>query len=202
MSEKVKECIHLSSVAAALVVTLVMQPVLAQDQSGNHGSAETGASPAADVKKNNVDTGIPIEPPSLKAHARPGAPQKSFTIAPPERRPAGPASRATQPMIVHRNAIGMPVIQSYKPQPLGPPSSPRPAPAAAQSAADQSLGAANRSRGGVRPLGPPSSPLLPNLSRGTLDGSSFARRATSSSALGGPAKPAGGINGTSVRPKP
>jgi hypothetical protein len=119
----------------------------------------------------------------------------------PDRSHVRPVSGATAPVV--RNAIGIPVAR-HEGTMIGngvrtgntvelPRSS------------SASVGHAEPLAGAASPLGVHQSPqptaTASVASRGRIDGTGLIRPALAPSGLGGPAKVAGGINGTAIRPK-
>ncbi len=155
------------------------------------GGAVTGASPEAPVPA------VPQRPASVAEKGPIGRPK----FGEPDRSHVRPVSGATAPVV--RNAIGIPVARRegtmigngvHTGNTVELPRS-----------SSASAGRAEPLTGAPSPLGvhqgPQPTATASVASRGKIDGTGLIRPALAPSSLGGPAKVAGGINGTAIRPK-
>jgi hypothetical protein len=155
------------------------------------GGAVTGASPEAPV------AGVPQRPASVAEKSPIGRPK----FGEPERSHVRPVSGATAPIV--RNAIGIPIARREGTMVGNGVHTGNTVELPRSSSA--SVGRAEPLAGAASPLGvhqgPQPTATASVASRGRIDGAALIRPALAPSGLGGPAKVAGGINGTAIRPK-
>jgi hypothetical protein len=201
--------------SSIVLATLAANPCFAKDGHAQHGAragtanngasgkGASGAHPAPSKANVPLDAEAIVAPPVLPPH---GVTQQQIrTINPSGKTPANPVSRATlgaTTIPAVRNAIGQPVVSpknfgSAQPHPApavqGPGAAPpqifRGVPAAAAPAVSSNLGHSQ----------PVNVTALAN--RSSINGASVIRPSAAPVGIGGPARPANGINGTAVQSK-
>jgi hypothetical protein len=195
--------------SSIVLATLAANPCFAKDGHAQHGAragttnngasgkGASGAHPAPSKANVPLDAEAIVAPPVLPPH---GVTQQQIrTINPSGKTLANPVSRATlgaTTIPAVRNAIGQPVV-SAQPHPApavqGPGAAPpqifRGVPAAAAPAVSSNLGHSQ----------PVNVTALAN--RSSINGASVIRPSAAPVGIGGPARPANGINGTAVQSK-
>ena len=172
----------------------------ARASAANNGTSGKGASSAhpADTKANvSVGAGDTVAPPVLPPH---GVTQQLIrTINPSGKTPANPVRRATMGAIMGptvRNAIGQPVVPPKGLAVAQPPPSALQRPGAVSPPIIHSgLIAAPVASGPARV------DVANATNRGSVKGAAVIRPSTAPASVGGPVRPANGINGTAVQSK-